>query len=312
VGMVLLTRHLGIGDADTASSDDTGAQATLVFYGAASLTCLAALFCSISLIRLIGVHRQLERAARSAERSLHSAQQKIDALRICYQKQLTSIRQAERKRIAEELHDSTQQHLVAIELYLMQVRKSVYPASSLSLVDSAVASAQTAQRELRALTYLLFPTELMPDGLSATVRSFVEGFAERTNLSGQVVIGASIDDIPVPAQKALLRVIQEALLNVHRHADATAFWVKLDRFGPRVTATIEDNGRGVPHGESTGTVTRLGVGMSSMRSRIRAIGGELTIATGEVGVGTRVCATAVIRPHLAESIWKSRDYARAG
>jgi len=312
MSVLLLACHLGVGHDGPSGLSDAGAQATLIFYGAVSLTCLAVLFCSTSLIRLIGVHRQVERTARSAEHSLHSARMTIDALRICHQRNLIRIRQAERKRIAEELHDSTQQHLVAIELYLMQVRRSVHPASTLALVDSAVASARTAQRELRALTYLLFPTELMPGGLSATVRSFVEGFARRTNLDGKVVIGASIDDIPVPAQQALLRVIQEALLNVHRHADATAFWVKLERIGPRVTAIVEDNGRGVLHGGESGTVTRLGVGMSSMRSRLKSIGGELTVAAGEVGVGTRIYATAVIRPQLTDKVGKSNGYARAG
>jgi signal transduction histidine kinase len=75
--------------------------------------------------------------------------------------------------------------------------------------------------ELRIFTYLLHPPNLASDGLRATLVGFIEGFAERTNLTAQIRIPNGVDDIPPDIQRSILRVVQEALANVHRHAGAS-------------------------------------------------------------------------------------------
>ena len=78
-----------------------------------------------------------------------------------------------------------------------------------------------ALRELRIFTYLLHPPNLANDGLQATLRDFAEGFAGRTGLVARIRIPEEVDDLPPELQRAILRVVQEALTNVHRHADAS-------------------------------------------------------------------------------------------
>ena len=90
-----------------------------------------------------------------------------------------SLQDEERQRIAEELHDSTAQHLAALVLHLMRLRQFVLPEGH-TVLDEAEDSAEEAARELRAFTYLLHPPGLEHGGLAGTVRAFATGFARRT------------------------------------------------------------------------------------------------------------------------------------
>lgn len=88
-------------------------------------------------------------------------------------------------------------------------------------------------------------------------------------------------------EQTLFRVTQEALANVARHSGATAVEVCLAWIGSQVKLTISDNGRGF----NSATVNGQGLGLSSMRERMEAIGGSLTVET-KVGQGTQVIASA--------------------
>ena len=96
-----------------------------------------------------------------------------------------SLQNEERQRIAEELHDSTAQHLAAVVLHLMRLRQFVLPEGH-KVLDEAEDSVDEAARELRAFTYLLHPPGLEHGGLAGTVRAFAAGFARRTGLDTSV------------------------------------------------------------------------------------------------------------------------------
>ena len=140
-----------------------------------------------------------------------------------------------------------------------------------------------ALRELRIFTYLLHPPNLAKDGLQATLRDFAEGFAGRTGLVARIRIPEEVDDLPPDLQRAILRVVQEALTNVHRHADASHVSVNARIMSGRLVVRIRDNGHGMVGSARPDGPIRLGVGVAGMRARLEQFGGNLRIRTGRGG-----------------------------
>jgi PAS domain S-box-containing protein len=204
---------------------------------------------------------------------------------------LLGLQDEERQRIAEELHDSTSQHLAAIGLNLISVRAHAgvdSPASQ--MLDEMDDSLAEASKELRTFTYLLHPPLLEAEGLRATLERYIEGFGRRTNLRMQVNLSASADRISPAAQRAVLRVVQEALTNVHRHAQATRVLIAIRRTRKHLHLLIRDNGKGLApaskHKERK--LPSLGVGITGMTSRMQSLRGGLTLRSS--GTGTTVHA----------------------
>jgi signal transduction histidine kinase len=222
---------------------------------------------------------------------------------------LYALREEERQRIAQELHDSTAQHLVAATLNLMTLRaKSVSYPGVHNLLESVEHSLEEATRELRAFTYLLHPLAVEDDGLESTLRTYLEGFAWRTGLKAQVSVNGDVEGLPFAVQGSLLRIIQEALANVHRHASASLVSIGLKRRSDALRLIVADDGCGMPGAErrAEGGI-RNGMGISGMKARLREFGGRLEIRSGPNG--TTIVATiplSTARPWVA-----SGEYQRA-
>jgi signal transduction histidine kinase len=197
---------------------------------------------------------------------------------------LLTLQEEERQRIARELHDSTAQHLVAANLGLLgleaEVRESPAGRKTLAEVERLLTE---ALRELRIFTYLLHPPNLAKDGLQATLRDFAEGFAGRTGLVARIRVPEEIDELPPELQRAVLRVVQEALTNVHRHADASHVSVVARIMSGRLIVRIRDNGHGMTGAVRPDGAIRMGVGMAGMRARLEQFGGSLRIRTSRGG-----------------------------
>jgi signal transduction histidine kinase len=208
--------------------------------------------------------------------------------------QLLALQEEERQRIARELHDSTAQHLVAASLGLSgletEVRQSPAGRKTLAEVEGLLTE---ALRELRIFTYLLHPPNLATDGLQATLRGFAEGFAGRTGLVARIRIPEEVDDLPPDLQRAILRVVQEALTNVHRHAGASHVSVDARIVSGRLVVRIRDNGHGITGAARLEGPIRLGVGVAGMRARLEQFDGELRIRTSRGG--TSILAMVPVR-----------------
>lgn len=204
---------------------------------------------------------------------------------------LYALREEERQRIAQELHDSTAQHLVAATLNLMTLRaKSVSDPAVRNLLESIERSLEEATRELRAFTYLLHPLTLENDGLERTLRIYLDGFARRTGLKAQMTVSGDVESMPYPLQCSLLRIIQEALANVHRHASASLVSIGLKRRSDALRLIVADDGCGMPGAERRAeNGARNGMGISGMKGRLQEFGGRLEIRSGPHG--TTVVAT---------------------
>jgi signal transduction histidine kinase len=200
-----------------------------------------------------------------------------------------------------ELHDSTGQHLTALGLGLARLQRSVGAHFAMQgVLNDMAASLQEAHREIRILSYLLRTPSLLAGGLESTVRRFVKGFGIRTGLHADYSSEGCVDETGPDIQHAALRVIQEALTNVHRHAKATSVDVELANRDGVLAVRIADDGIGIEslRNGDLDEVT-LGVGIAGMRARLEQLGGALDIRCD--GVGTVVIATIPAPPRNAEA-----------
>ncbi|MGZ8281401.1 MAG: histidine kinase [Allosphingosinicella sp.] len=193
----------------------------------------------------------------------------------------------ERRRIARDLHDSTSQHLTAIELLLMSAYRRVSDPQAERLIREAVQSTVTALREMRSFSFLLHPPVLEGGGLAEAMASFVEGYARRIDLPISFAARVESPEALVPFEAALFRVTQEALANIHRHARASCARVELMANANEVMILIEDDGRGMGRDEDA-PFDLPGVGIAAMKARVEEFGGTLAIDSPEQG--TRLIA----------------------
>ena len=251
-----------------------------------------------NIIRLIGSHRV------ASEGPSEGVPDGIAGMNL----RLASIQDQIQQRIASDLHDSTCQHLIAASLGLMRIRTSLGDAVSIERTcDEIDASIDEALREIRALAYLLHPQDLTIDGLKATIEHYAEGFAARTSLEVETRIASDVDRLPYATQRALLRVVQEALTNVFRHAKATEVQIVLEPTDGHFRLLISDDGRGMQVQQSRSGTSPIspGVGIPAMRARLRQIGGTLEIWSGPATgrAGTVLCAEL---PHDLASTRRNR------
>ncbi|WPO41941.1 sensor histidine kinase [Tardiphaga sp. 42S5] len=210
--------------------------------------------------------------------------------------QLLALQEDMQQRIASDLHDSTCQHLLAASLNMMRMRCAVAGiGSAINICDEIDASIGEALREIRAFTYLLHPQNLLDGGLKSAIEEFVVGLSSRTSLETRLKIDAAVDALPNETQRSLLRVVQEALANVFRHAKATQVNISIKATDTNVTLRISDNGCGMPISQARDRhkAVPLGVGIPAMRARLDQMGGIFEIHSSSTAAcsGTTVYAT---------------------
>ena len=188
---------------------------------------------------------------------------------------LLTLQEEERRKIAADLHDSTTQHLVGAQLNLTHVRNLTRDDLALqAFLQQVERSLDEAHREIRSFAYLLYPPMLDTDGLSATLSQYIDGFKQRTGVSCTLSTQSAIDSAPLRVQRSVLRIIQEALSNVHRHADATKAVVEVSVVATALHICVSDNGRTA---QGAAAPTTLGIGIRGMQARARQLDGELTV-----------------------------------
>jgi two-component system NarL family sensor kinase len=173
----------------------------------------------------------------------------------------------ERRRIARELHDEAGQVLTAVKIELDLDGR----ADAGALVGRALA-------QVRDLSNLLRPSVLDDLGLGAALKALADDFSARTRIGSSLDLKGAARRLAPDLEVVIYRVIQEALTNVARHAQATTATVRLvidDRYA---VLTVEDNGRGIA--ANAGQDSRAHLGWLGMRERVTAVGGTLTIENG--------------------------------
>jgi signal transduction histidine kinase len=197
----------------------------------------------------------------------------------------------EQRRIARELHDSTGQSLAALTMILSELRKKASSVNSefSSELDESEQIARAVSDELRTTSYLLHPPLLDEMGLQAGLRWYIEGFKERSNIKVSLNLPENLERLPTDLELMIFRVVQECLTNVHRHSKSPSVTICLCTSSEKLTLEIRDQGKGMAAdrlvaviGPGTG-----GVGLRSMRERVKAFGGELEILSDTQGTMVR-------------------------
>jgi PAS domain S-box-containing protein len=207
----------------------------------------------------------------------------------------------ERRRIARELHDGTAQNIFAIRLNLSQLERQVSPAVVKTLSECQSLCDKSLQ-EIRTLSYLLHPPMLDQGGLIPAVRWFVEGFATRSSLNIKLEVPSEMERLPSAVERDLFLVVQEALTNAVRHSGSDRAVVRLDHQINEVVLQVQDFGQGMPDKATLGGVQSYrGVGIPSMRERLRHISGRLDIKSSNQG--TTVIATVPLPSESSDSVY---------
>jgi signal transduction histidine kinase len=216
-----------------------------------------------------------ERAAVAIDLSERVAR---DALR-----RVVAGQELERRRLARELHDETGQALTSILLGL----KSIEDAKDGRDIGRSVAElrelvVETLQ-DVRRLAVELRPKALDDFGLVAALERLAETFAEQTAIRVHVEAALADARLTPDVETAVYRIVQEALTNVIKHAQARTVSLVLTRKGDRVVTVIEDDGRGFDPGQTDDG--RLG--LLGMRERIALVDGRLSVES-RPGEGTTI------------------------
>ena len=191
----------------------------------------------------------------------------------------------ERKRLARELHDETGQALTSILLGLKPLEQSASTDEDRAAVASLRELVVSTLQDVRRLAVELRPTALDDFGLATAVERLAGTFREHTGMRVDFEAQLGENRLPTEVETTLYRIVQEALANIVKHADASHVSILLTRSDRTVAAVVEDDGRGFD-----GDATRDDVlGIVGMRERVGLVGGRLRVES-TVGSGTTVAA----------------------
>jgi signal transduction histidine kinase len=182
----------------------------------------------------------------------------------------------ERNRLARELHDTVKQHVFANALLVRAARKQLDrdpQAARRHLQEAEELCAQT-QQELIELIQALRPAAIADKGLAAVLGEYTGDWSTRTGIGVDLRVQGE-RATPLDVEEALYRVAQEALANVARHSEATQAEVRLVWEADRLRLAVRDNGLGF----DVATARGKGLGLASMRERVEALGGRLTVTS---------------------------------
>jgi signal transduction histidine kinase/ligand-binding sensor domain-containing protein len=228
--------------------------------------------------------------------------QRAQAAQQAFSRQLIASQEAERKRIAAEMHDSLGQRLVVIKnlAYLLLRSKKAAPTddSDVQTIGEISDEASSAITETREISYNLRPFQLDRLGLTKAIEAMIRttGIASGIRFTSEL---DNIDDIfPEDLRINFYRIVQESLGNIMKHAQATEVSVRAKRRVENVILTIEDNGRGFTPDERSPVPSHSGFGLTGMGERARLLGGELKVRSTP-GKGTTVLFEIPLKQKLS-------------
>src|SRR6185312_8175686 len=206
---------------------------------------------------------------------------------------LMDVQDEARRRIARMLHETMAQDLAALKMLLARLTRTSDRLSGVDrdLLGSAIQLADGSMSGIRTLSYLLHPPLLDEAGLLSAVRWYAEGFAARSGIAVDLDVPPEFQRLPQDLETTLFRVVQEALINIHRHAESPTARIRLAIVDGGLSMEIADRGRGIPadlvarlrNGEGA-----MGVGIAGMRERLTLLGGTLDIESTSAGTTVRV------------------------
>lgn len=200
---------------------------------------------------------------------------------------------SERDRIAREMHDGVAQSLFGISLGLELAKKQVHrdPLATARRLDELQEQLSLSQAELRRYIYDLRPLKLQELGLAGAIEYWIHEVNAGNGLRGRLRVEGERQELSANIESCLYRVAKEAVGNVAKHASAAGFEVLIRYGDTEVSLEVRDDGRGFLSEEAfEASEQGATLGMKSIRDRVEAEGGELTVISAP-GHGTVVRVT---------------------
>jgi signal transduction histidine kinase len=212
--------------------------------------------------------------------------------------QTLAAREAERRRIARDLHDGPIQSLVHIWRSLDQIE--VEDDATQETIAAARTMAEQVSAELRRVSRELRPSVLDDLGLTAALKAETAAFEHRSGIRTRYAEHGNPDELTGELQLAVLRVCQEALHNVERHAGASSVSVAITVAPTGMELAVADNGRGIMHVLRPSDLVAAGkLGLVGMQERARLVGGMCEVSGSPSGTTVRFTAPAGRNPQAS-------------
>ncbi len=231
---------------------------------------------NVLMLRLKEAEDQLRRQRDYLERTVAERTRELREL----SHRLVDAQENERTTIGNELHDEIGQLMTYATLLIDRAARK----PDQQTLTEAKSTVQDAISKIRNLSSMLSPRLLKSAGLLQALVSLSEEFTQRTDIKVQFDHEDGFEEVPEDVALASYRIVQESLTNVARHAKASEVKIRLYREPGKLRLEVADNGSGF-----NPKATKHTTGLTGMRERALALGGELTIESN-YGQGTRVVA----------------------
>lgn len=210
-------------------------------------------------------------------RAFNEMLERLEHERRATSRRVLDAQEAERLRVAQDLHDQVGQTLTAALLELEHASKRV-PEQTRAELQAAQEIVQVGLEDIRRIARELRPEALDDLGLPSALAALTERFARQARIEIDLRVDPELPRLGREAELVIYRVAQEALTNVARHSGSETAAVQLARAAPdRVTLVVADDGRGLPPGAASGS------GMQGMAERASTIEAALTFSTANGG-----------------------------
>jgi signal transduction histidine kinase len=194
---------------------------------------------------------------------------------------------AERQRLARDLHDTLTQGFASVVLLLEAAQESLGLGRPVERhIEQALRSARDNLAESRRVVWALRPRPLDEQPLAQALGELTGRLAEETGLRVETVVAGTARPLPAEVEEALLRIVQEALANVRKHAAASRVTLTLSYLDDAVTLDVHDDGVGFDHA-ATAAAAGAGLGLHAMAERVAALAGSLAVESAP-GEGTTI------------------------
>jgi two-component system, NarL family, sensor kinase len=223
---------------------------------------------------------------------------------------LLSLQDEERRRIAGELHDVTAQNLFAITINLETLRQQMtdLAPSGMEILNECQNLCEQSLQEVRTLSYTLHPPALDRHGVMPSLDWYIQKFAERTGMEISLDASPDLGRLPLEMETDIFRIVQEGLSNIVRHSGSRTASVQIKKRSGQFVLQIRDKGRGLPdRNVDSENGSRFGVGLPSMRERVRRWGGHLHIRSGDDGVLLLIHVPIPQMSHSHETVIRSKQ-----
>jgi signal transduction histidine kinase len=243
----------------------------------------------------VSVFAELHRKARQTE-VLNLELRRLSSI-------LMTTQDDERRRIARDLHDGLGQDLTAAKIMLEGIlRDSKVLESNKQAAEELRGLIDRMIQEVRNISHLLHPPMLDEIGLSFALAWYLDGFTKRSGIATSLdTTPTEFPRLPSELETAMFRVVQEALTNIFRHAEAHHASVQLSKRECEVVLRVRDDGKGVSDATVGLRPGSVGVGIAGMKQRVKELGGDLRLRHGEPGTIVEVTIPLQTTPNLQQA-----------